>query len=77
MNLGLVIATYAAIGPVTDLHISNIQTAPDGYTRTAIVAGGSFPGPLIKGNKVRTPILSPVSALLIGSEVRVTISRSM
>ena len=38
-------STYAAIGPVTDLTISNADIAPDGFTRAAIVMNGVFPGP--------------------------------
>lgn len=51
----VVLATgaYAAIGPVTDLHIVNQDLAPDGVTRPTVLAGGTFPGPLIRGNKVR------------------------
>ncbi|PIL31400.1 transporter [Ganoderma sinense ZZ0214-1] len=42
---------YAAIGPVTDLTISNAAISPDGFTRDAVVMNGVFPGPLITGNK--------------------------
>ena len=41
----------ASIGPITDLLISNANIAPDGFTREAVLAGGTFPGPLVKGNK--------------------------
>nr|Q99055.1 RecName: Full=Laccase-4; AltName: Full=Benzenediol:oxygen oxidoreductase 4; AltName: Full=Diphenol oxidase 4; AltName: Full=Urishiol oxidase 4; Flags: Precursor [Trametes villosa]AAB47734.1 laccase [Trametes villosa] len=41
----------AAIGPVTDLTISNGDVSPDGFTRAAVLANGVFPGPLITGNK--------------------------
>nr|ALF95042.1 laccase [Crustodontia chrysocreas] len=40
----------AAIGPVTDLHIVNAAVAPDGISREAVLAEGTFPGPLITGN---------------------------
>jgi iron transport multicopper oxidase len=54
--LSLVAAANAAIGPVTNLAIVNKNLAPDGFTRSTVVAGqtaalASFPGPLIKGNK--------------------------
>lgn len=42
----------ATIGPVADLHITNAVISPDGHNRTAILAGGSYPGPLIRANKV-------------------------
>ncbi|KAH8101261.1 laccase 1 [Cristinia sonorae] len=42
----------AAIGPVADLEIVNAQINPDGqFPREAVLAGGTFPGPLITGNK--------------------------
>nr|QPA20088.1 laccase 5 [Amylostereum areolatum] len=40
----------AAIGPVTDLHITNEVLSPDGFSRETVVAGGTVPGPLITGN---------------------------
>jgi hypothetical protein len=43
----------AAIGPVADLRISNDNLALDGFDRAGVFAGGTFPGPLITGNKVR------------------------
>ena len=48
----------AAIGPVTDLHIVNKDHAPDGVMRPTILAGGTFPGPLIVGNKVKDDSLA-------------------
>lgn len=45
----------ASIGPVTDLHISNANISPDGFERPAVLAGGTFPGPVLSGNKVCTP----------------------
>ncbi|KAI0368387.1 laccase 1A [Pilatotrama ljubarskyi] len=48
--LALVRTALAAIGPVTDLTISNADISPDGYTRAAVLANGVFPGPLISGN---------------------------
>ncbi|KAF8076630.1 laccase [Lyophyllum atratum] len=52
----LVTAAFAGVGPVTDLHILNADIAPDGFTRSAVLAGSTetnvaFPGPLITGNK--------------------------
>ncbi|KAK7682832.1 laccase, multicopper oxidase, benzenediol:oxygen oxidorectuctase [Cerrena zonata] len=42
---------YAGIGPVTDLHIVNKDIAPDGFKRPTVLAGGTFPGPVITGKK--------------------------
>ena len=50
---GLSAGALAAIGPVTDLHIVNDAVAPDGISRQAVLAEGTFPGPLIRGNKVK------------------------
>ncbi|CAL1715519.1 unnamed protein product [Somion occarium] len=49
--LALASGSHAAIGPVTDLHIVNKDLSPDGVQRPTVLAGGTFPGPLIKGNK--------------------------
>jgi hypothetical protein len=45
-------SSLAAIGPVTDLEVLNIDASPDGFTRRAISAGGNVTGALITGNKV-------------------------
>ncbi|KAI0297808.1 laccase [Multifurca ochricompacta] len=42
---------FSSIGPIAHLSIANKVISPDGYTRAAVLAGGSFPGPLIKGRK--------------------------
>jgi iron transport multicopper oxidase len=41
---------FAAIGPTANLEISNAELAPDGFSRSTVLAGGTFPGPLIQGN---------------------------
>ncbi|KAH9059216.1 laccase C [Lactarius vividus] len=41
----------ASIGPTAVLEISNADLAPDGFSRSTVLAGGTFPGPLIVGNK--------------------------
>ncbi|KIL66529.1 multicopper oxidase [Amanita muscaria Koide BX008] len=52
----LISAVNAAIGPVTDLHIVNKVVAPDGFSRSTVIAGAtpdtaSTPGPLVVGKK--------------------------
>ncbi|KAJ6552535.1 laccase 1 [Mycena sp. CBHHK59/15] len=37
--------------PVANLEIVNKRISPDGLSRSAVLAQGVFPGPLIKGNK--------------------------
>ncbi|KAF5365055.1 hypothetical protein D9758_010968 [Tetrapyrgos nigripes] len=52
--LALASSSFAeTIGPVTDLTISNAEVSPDGFSRTATLAGStsSVIGPLIVGNK--------------------------
>ncbi|ETW84715.1 laccase [Heterobasidion irregulare TC 32-1] len=44
----------AAIGPIADLHIVNRNIAPDGFNRPAVLAGGMFPGPVIRATKGET-----------------------
>ena len=41
------------IGPVDDLRIVNKVISPDGFSRNAVLAGGTFPGPVISGHTVR------------------------
>ena len=48
-------ATRAAVGPIGNLHLTNVNMAPDGFNRSVVAAGGAVPGPLIKGNKVSEP----------------------
>jgi len=50
-TLAFVGSVYAAIGPVTDLHIVNKFIQPDDYNRSGVLAEGVFPGPLIRGDK--------------------------
>ncbi|KAF7791182.1 hypothetical protein EIP86_002193 [Pleurotus ostreatoroseus] len=41
----------AAIGPITDLHISNGLVNADGFPRQVVLVDGQHPGPLIQGFK--------------------------
>ncbi|KAF8469267.1 laccase [Russula ochroleuca] len=55
-SLAVIVATLsgivsAVIGPFAVLPIVNAIIAPDGHSRHATLAGGTFPGPLITGNK--------------------------
>nr|AAR00925.1 laccase [Trametes sp. C30] len=51
LTLSFISQASAAIGPVTDLTISDADISPDGFTRAAVVMNDQFPGPLIAGNK--------------------------
>ncbi|KAJ7635013.1 laccase 2 precursor [Roridomyces roridus] len=41
----------SSIGSISTLTLVNKQIAPDGFSRPSVLAGGTFPGPLITGNK--------------------------
>ncbi|KAH7881961.1 laccase [Phlebopus sp. FC_14] len=43
--------SQAAIGPVAELPITNADVSPDGFTKSAVLAGGTLPGPVIMGQK--------------------------
>ncbi|KAH7923707.1 laccase [Leucogyrophana mollusca] len=45
------LSPHNVIGPVTNLTISNKVIAPDGFERSTTLAGGTFPGPLIKAER--------------------------
>ncbi|KAI0637269.1 phenoloxidase [Trametes polyzona] len=49
--VSLALNVLAAIGPVTDLTITDASVAPDGFQREAVVVNGGAPGPLIAGKK--------------------------
>ncbi|KIK92618.1 laccase [Paxillus rubicundulus Ve08.2h10] len=43
--------TQASIGPAADLPIVNGVVSPDGFLKSAVLAGGTLPGPVIAGQK--------------------------
>nr|AYR00602.1 laccase B [Lenzites betulinus] len=51
ISLALSAGIVSAIGPKTDLVISNAPVAPDGFNREAVVVNGVYPAPLITGKK--------------------------
>ncbi|KAG2746848.1 multicopper oxidase [Suillus brevipes Sb2] len=57
--------SYAiTIGPVADLVIANDQVSPDGFIKSAVLAGGTLPGPIITGQKVRLFCVYKLSMIL-------------
>ncbi|KAI9511058.1 laccase [Russula earlei] len=54
---------YAAVGPTAELTVINTNIAPDGFTRSAALVDGTFPGPLINGNKGDTFSLNVFNGL--------------
>ncbi|KAJ7181098.1 laccase [Mycena filopes] len=52
LSLSLLSGSFGAtIGPIANLPIVNKVIAPDGFSRSTVLAGGTFPGPLITGFK--------------------------
>lgn len=51
--LAVVVRKAFAAGPTAALTILDAAATPDGYVRQAVLPNGTFPGPLITGNKVR------------------------
>ncbi|KAJ7148456.1 laccase [Mycena crocata] len=51
LALSFLSGSLAAIGPIANLPIVNRKIAPDGFSRSTVLAGGTFPGPLITGHK--------------------------
>ncbi|KAJ3541839.1 hypothetical protein NMY22_g3741 [Coprinellus aureogranulatus] len=68
---------FGAIGPSAVLHIANQNISPDGFARSAVLAGAtpntlSFPGPLVVGNKGNTFSLNVVDSLTDTTMLRST-----
>ncbi|KAF5341120.1 hypothetical protein D9611_006006 [Ephemerocybe angulata] len=73
----LAAVALGAIGPSAILHIANQNIAPDGFTRSAVLAGATpstlqFPGPLVIGNKGNTFSLNVVDLLTDTTMLRTT-----
>ncbi|KAJ7099745.1 laccase [Mycena epipterygia] len=60
------------IGPTADILIANADVAPDGFTRSAVLAEGLVPGPTIKANKGDTFNLNVIDALTDNTMLRST-----
>ncbi|KAH9963707.1 Cupredoxin [Lactifluus volemus] len=52
--LTIISGVACVIGPNGVLTIKNFDISPDGFTRSATLAEGTFPGPLLKANKGST-----------------------
>ncbi|KAF8999336.1 yellow laccase [Cyathus striatus] len=79
----LPLAAFASIGPSANLYVGNKNISPDGFSRSAVLAGSSassldFPGPLIVGNKGNTFRLNVVDQLTDTTMLRgTTLARSL
>ncbi|KAJ7455652.1 laccase [Mycena galericulata] len=51
LALCLISPSLASIGPTADITLINAVVAPDGFNRSAVLANGILPGPLIVANK--------------------------
>ncbi|KAJ2916727.1 hypothetical protein MD484_g3720, partial [Candolleomyces efflorescens] len=70
-------AIALAIGPNSNLHIANQAISPDGFSRSAVLAGAdanslAFPGPVITGQKDDTFNLNVIDALTDTTMLRTT-----
>lgn len=75
--LSVVATVYGGIGPTADLHIVNKVISPDGFSRSAVLAGstatnGDVPGPLITANKGDTFNLNVIDSLTDSTMLRAT-----
>ncbi|KAJ7510701.1 laccase 1 [Mycena galericulata] len=73
--LPLALISYAgavSIGPTADLNIINADVAPDGFTRSAVLANGLVPGPTIIGNKGDVFNLNVIDGLTDNTMLRST-----
>ncbi|GLB41413.1 putative multicopper oxidase family protein [Lyophyllum shimeji] len=68
----LALAKAATIGPVGEMVVSNKVIRPDGFSRSSVLAGGEFPGPLIIGKKGDQFKLNVVNSLTDGTMHRST-----
>ncbi|RDB27657.1 Laccase-1 [Hypsizygus marmoreus] len=71
-GLSLLTPSNAAIGPVADLVIANKRISPDGFERSAVLAGGTFPGVVIKGRKGDRFRLNVIDSLTDNTMLRST-----
>lgn len=63
-------ATKSVLGPVSKLEVANKILSPDGYARSTVLAGGTFPGPLIqaqKGDEFRIDVINRLSDTLMNT----------
>ncbi|KAF8063330.1 phenol oxidase [Lyophyllum atratum] len=65
-------ANAATIGPVATMDINNRVISPDGFSRSSVLAGGVFPGPLITGRKGDQFKLNVVDSLTDNTMLRST-----
>jgi hypothetical protein len=50
------VAAFKALPSVTTLELTNQVVAPDGFARSATIAGGTFPAPLIQATIVSSTL---------------------
>lgn len=62
--------TKNVLGPVSKLKVANKVISPDGYARSTVLVGGTFPGPLIqaqKGDEFRLDVINRLSDTLMNT----------
>ncbi|KAL4065719.1 laccase [Scleroderma yunnanense] len=60
------------LGPSSQLNVVNAVVSPDGFSRSAVLAGGTFPGPLIQAYKDDDFSIAVVNQLVDASMPLVT-----
>ncbi|KAL0946355.1 hypothetical protein HGRIS_012588 [Hohenbuehelia grisea] len=64
--------TTASIGPSADLHITNANLAPDGFRRAVVLAGDTFPGPVVRGKRGDSFAINVINDLTDGTMSKTT-----
>ncbi|KAJ7083807.1 laccase [Mycena epipterygia] len=73
LSLSLLSGSIAkSCGPIANVPIVNKRIAPDGFSRSTVLAGGTFPGPLIAGYKGDRFLLNVQDQLTDNTMVRST-----
>ncbi|KAI6111945.1 laccase [Pisolithus croceorrhizus] len=64
------LATKNVLGSMSKLEVANKIISPDGYARSTVLVGGTFPGPLIraqKGDEFRIDVINQLSDTLMNT----------
>ncbi|CAK5274468.1 unnamed protein product [Mycena citricolor] len=70
------IASAVTIGPVGSFVVANKTISPDGVPRAAVLAGGTFPGPLVHLSYHRHhPVAPPRGSSWVPSDVALRVPK--
>ncbi|KIK14451.1 laccase [Pisolithus microcarpus 441] len=65
------------LGPVSTVEVVNKVIAPDGFARSTVLAGGTFPGPLIQARKVLFMFSLPLNVTNLLNDTSMDITTSI